>query len=117
MLLLLLLLLCALVKQKCGVSPGGDEVAVLSMMPARVVCLLVLAATQLSHAFIQNSSSSFTLQAVKSLPRCSAKRCSRMRMAADGEHDILLRVARGEKADRSPVWLMRQAGRYMSAFR
>lgn len=26
------------------------------------------------------------------------------------EHDILLRVARGEKADRTPVWLMRQVG-------
>lgn len=37
------------------------------------------------------------------------------RMAAD--HDILLRVARGEKAERTPVWMMRQAGRYMKDFR
>ena len=29
-------------------------------------------------------------------------------MSGDGEHDILLRVAQGEKANRSPVWLMRQ---------
>ncbi|KAJ1630275.1 Uroporphyrinogen decarboxylase [Pavlovales sp. CCMP2436] len=36
-------------------------------------------------------------------------------MGAD--HDILLRVSRGEKADRTPVWMMRQAGRYMKAFR
>jgi uroporphyrinogen decarboxylase len=33
------------------------------------------------------------------------------------DHDILLRVAKGEKADRTPVWLMRQAGRYMKAFK
>jgi hypothetical protein len=33
------------------------------------------------------------------------------------EHDILLRAARGETVDRSPVWLMRQAGRYMKEFR
>lgn len=33
------------------------------------------------------------------------------------DHDILLRVARGEQAHRTPVWLMRQAGRYMAAFR
>ena len=33
------------------------------------------------------------------------------------EHDLLLRVARGEKGERTPVWLMRQAGRYMKAFR
>lgn len=30
---------------------------------------------------------------------------------------LLLRVARGEEAERTPVWLMRQAGRYMKAFR
>lgn len=36
---------------------------------------------------------------------------------ATPEHDILLRAARGEAVERTPVWLMRQAGRYMSAFR
>jgi len=36
---------------------------------------------------------------------------------ATGDHDILLRAARGEVVERTPVWLMRQAGRYMSAFR
>ena len=34
-----------------------------------------------------------------------------------GDRDILLRSARGEVVERTPVWLMRQAGRYMSAFR
>ena len=33
------------------------------------------------------------------------------------EHDILLRAARGEVTERTPVWLMRQAGRYMRSFR
>lgn len=37
--------------------------------------------------------------------------------AATSEHDILLRYAKGETVERTPVWLMRQAGRYMSAFR
>jgi hypothetical protein len=30
---------------------------------------------------------------------------------------LLLRVARGEKAERTPVWMMRQAGRHMKAYR
>mmetsp|Transcript_37146 Transcript_37146/g.54639 ORF Transcript_37146/g.54639 Transcript_37146/m.54639 type:complete len:414 (-) Transcript_37146:40-1281(-) len=33
------------------------------------------------------------------------------------DRDILVRAARGEKVERTPVWLMRQAGRYMAAFR
>ena len=34
-----------------------------------------------------------------------------------GDRDILVRAARGETTERTPVWLMRQAGRYMAAFR
>ena len=34
-----------------------------------------------------------------------------------GDRDILVRAARGEVVERTPVWLMRQAGRYMAAFR
>jgi uroporphyrinogen decarboxylase len=34
-----------------------------------------------------------------------------------GDRDILVRAARGERTERTPVWLMRQAGRYMSSFR
>jgi uroporphyrinogen decarboxylase len=37
--------------------------------------------------------------------------------AAPGDRDILVRAARGETVERTPVWLMRQAGRYMAAFR
>ena len=36
---------------------------------------------------------------------------------ATSEDPLLLRVARGEYGDRPPVWLMRQAGRYMAEFR
>jgi len=36
---------------------------------------------------------------------------------ASDDHDILLRAAKGEVVSRTPVWLMRQAGRYMPAFR
>jgi len=36
---------------------------------------------------------------------------------ATSEHDILLRYVKGEAVERTPVWLMRQAGRYMSSFR
>ena len=33
------------------------------------------------------------------------------------DHDILVRALKGEQVDRTPVWLMRQAGRYMADFR
>ncbi|KAJ1463378.1 Uroporphyrinogen decarboxylase [Pelagophyceae sp. CCMP2097] len=33
------------------------------------------------------------------------------------DHDLLIRAARGEETERTPVWLMRQAGRYMADFR
>lgn len=47
---------------------------------------------------------------------CRSATCARTRsglsMSTADDHDILLRVAKGEKADRAPVWLMRQVGAF-----
>lgn len=42
---------------------------------------------------------------------------STIKNVSPGDRDILVRAARGETVERTPVWLMRQAGRYMASFR
>lgn len=38
-------------------------------------------------------------------------------MQGTNEDPLLLRAARGEKVERVPVWMMRQAGRHMKVYR
>ena len=76
--------------------------------------LLSVCALQ-AEAFAPSSSSSLLMRQIASSQKASRGGLKLKMQASD--HDILLRVARGEEANRAPVWLMRQAGRYMKAFR
>ena len=59
--------------------------------------------------------SAFSLHLTPSTARARAN--AGVRMSAQGDADLLVRALRGEDVERSPVWLMRQAGRYMADFR
>ena len=58
-------------------------------------------------------------------PRAAISRCSVAEPAEAAAADaavaekepLLLRMARGEKVERAPVWMMRQAGRHMQVYR
>lgn len=83
---------------------------------AHVATLLALCADQ-SEAFVplggavglSKGRSATTATWRSAVPAsCRTRRRSGPCMSAGDEPDILLRVAKGEKADRAPVWLMRQ---------
>lgn len=69
----------------------------------------------MSHKIGQ--SPSFTQALASSRPRASPRIGRAYASPLCSAEPLLLRVARGEEAERTPVWLMRQAGRYMAAFR
>ena len=80
--------------------------------------LVALASTNNASAFspqCPTSRSSFSLQA--SVLATEDVVIEHDHCTEPGDRDILIRAARGEKTERTPVWLMRQAGRYMAAFR
>jgi uroporphyrinogen decarboxylase len=66
------------------------------------------------NAFAPSSSAFGTKSALFST---AAEEETTITSASAGDRDILVRAARGEQVERTPVWLMRQAGRYMAAFR
>ena len=51
------------------------------------------------------------------LSATTAPRAASPVVASASDANLLVRAALGEETERTPVWLMRQAGRYMSAFR
>ena len=87
-------------------------VAALSLL-SPVACAFVGAPSSSGGATVARRAAaahaSLTAEALRQAPNPT--------LANPAEHDILLRCARGEAVERTPVWLMRQAGRYMSAFR
>jgi len=50
-------------------------------------------------------------------PAHAVRQCASPRMMADEQDPLLLRAARGEEVERTPVWMMRQAGRHMQVYR
>ncbi len=57
------------------------------------------------HAFLPSTPSSATAS--------SRLHALHMSTHGDKQEPVLLRAARGEKTERVPVWMMRQAGRHM----
>jgi len=68
-----------------------------------IVSLLLLCPTK---SLILSMSEKLVSSATKNIPTSKT-----------GNRDILIRAARGDVTERTPVWLCRQAGRYMAAFR
>lgn len=93
-------------------------VALLTSSAAVVVVAFAPSSSLLQHC-VGGSGSSIVHRATLTNGEDTATSSSTTTSATStgGDRDILIRSARGEVTERTPVWLMRQAGRYMSAFR
>jgi uroporphyrinogen decarboxylase len=77
---------------------------------------LLLSSSASAFGVARTSSSSSALKMTLTVPEI-APTPYKVSRDEPGDRDILVRSARGEVVERTPVWLMRQAGRYMADFR
>jgi len=90
-------------------GPSSRAVALLLVLaPAAHAYSLVAPARAGRVQMVSAAPEAFSAAELRSAPNPTVKA---------GEEQILLRAAKGEEVARPPVWLMRQAGRYMAAFR
>ena len=84
-------------------------------MKASLISVLILTSTPWSSAFSPRSIEKASLPLKSTTAEETVIEHNHCK--EPGDRDILVRAARGEITERTPVWLMRQAGRYMAAFR
>lgn len=99
---------------------GRLTIAVALLTSSAAVVAFAPSSSSLTHHVSMSSSSTVhrsTLTDGETSTAASATTTTSSSSSNNGDRDILIRSARGEITERTPVWLMRQAGRYMSAFR